>query len=268
MKKIMMIVIVSAIYAISAVSEECNCESYGKPSDPRNECCNEHEYNPNWRRGGALQFSLNSGIINQVNNTLNKIPNVNIAINAAKLSTVSYRKNYCCGDRFLEDGIKASEGSVLLSANINNVPIYAAPSISKKYDLSDGDYFQVKFQAGAYLKSNFSMGGRMGQRWDSCNQSLNYLYGGFAASATIGVEGTAEANACLHCDFIDCDICFGDFSITPGALSIMVVANADVGNKDTYNILSGNAFSVSRLVYTASLKIYNYTFSYSYPIID
>ncbi len=48
----------------------------------------------------------------------------------------------------------------------------------------------------------------------------------------------------------------------------MVVANADVGNKDTYNILSGNAFSVSRLVYTASLKIYNYTFSYSYPIID
>lgn len=268
MKKRLAILLCMLSASIMLFAEPCSCKEHGKPNNPKNKCCGEEEYDPNWRRGGIFNFSLHSGVINQVNNTLNKIPNINISVNTVSLSETSFKKSICCDGIFKENGISASESNVRMTADIANIPIYKILSVEKKFYLGDGDYINVEFGAGAYLKSNFSLGGMMGKRCDECDAGLNYLYANFNTMAIIAVEATATAKACAYCDFWDCTICLPNFSITPAALSVRMNASADVGNKDRKGVLSAGAFSLSKLVYSASLKIYDYSFSYSYVIID
>lgn len=267
MKRIL-VLLLYLIIPYFAFAESCNCKDHGKPNNPKNQCCGEKEYDPKWSTGGNFQFSLHSGVINQVNNTLNRIPNVNISLNTVRLGYTSYKKSKCCNSELKDSGATASEGNVSMSATIANIPIYAVPSQTKKYELGEGDYISVEFQCGAYLTSNFSMGVKMGERYDQCDPGLNYLYGNLNSTSTIGVSATALAKACVYCDFLDCDLCLADFTITPATLSINVRASADIGTKDVKGSLPAGAVSLSRLVYSASLKIYNYTFGYSYTIID
>ena len=269
---ILFITIVSLTISNILCAEECSCKKDGKPSNPKYECCGDEEFNPEWTTGGSFQFALHSGVISQVNNTLNRIPNVNITLNTVRLGYTSYKKSKCCNNNLQQDAATASEGNVRLSAQLSKLQIWGAPSITKKYDLGDGDYLSLEFTAGVVLSSNFSIGTKMGERRDTCDAGLNYLYGNLGASCRITASAEGTAKACYTCSALGsstnpCVIC-ADFSIVPAALSITVSANANIGTKDSKGSLPTGAVSMSRLVYSAVLKVGSFSARYEYTIME
>ena len=244
-------------------TDDCAACEAGNPASTGMECCDDEEFDPNWKGIGVTQsFSADPALVGKINNAVNLIPGVNITLTSAKGSVSGDKKDCCESDELQADGIGYAEGSLTVSGALKDLTIFGPPTISKKYDFTVVEV-DIDFNVGAKLSSDLSVGGIGGSRWDNCGgDSCNY--GSFSVSVSPSVAVTLEIIACVETWFSS-KKCV-DIEATPATISVSLSGSITSGDKDTcLGSVSGDV-NLSGIQYSATFRVAEYEVSYTKDI--
>ena len=220
MKKKLTILICMLSASIILFAEPCSCEKYGKPSNPKNKCCGDSEYDPDKSFGKkdiTLSVDKIQKILDVLSNGQKKAMGVNKEVSVSPGIYISWEGfQKCCDNELVKMGRVSAGGNIAIElpsvgARIpvpqlaNMVSFYGGFGISGRASLTGAAQFDCETPEAIFsLNSSIALTGTV----EASLISKEVL----SASASIGGDISLEGRYTLRSGS---DLNSGDWSLSP-----------------------------------------------------
>jgi len=236
-----------------------------------NECCDgdgdcvQLEDWSNWQHTVSLHAP--EGIINSVEGAINKL--IDIEVNELSLNFTGQSKD-CCDESdnigIIEDGERYQEGSLTISAEIEDLYIWGPLRIDETFDFYFGSVW-IDFEAGIKFEADFTAEGTIGKRWDDCSDPAeDCVYATAEVKASPELVAKCQAIICQDTDWTS-PSCI-EVTVQPASISAQFLGEVSFNSRDVCDNNIHGDIKVGAVVFSASFKIGIYEETYTYTFYD
>jgi PKD repeat protein len=159
----------------------------------------------------GVTIGLTKETLDNIKFTVRNIPGVNlIDVDEITLSTDISLGGDCCkpeDGEIVKDGFNSVENSIQVTVGLKDIPLTAVPKVRFRKDFGSALDVDLEFAVGAFLKANYSTGGKTGIRKDKCKIPEDDCNFGFVElKNSIQVTVDLKPTGCLT-GFLVPDIC-------------------------------------------------------------
>ena len=178
---------------------------------------------------------------------------------------ISDKSHDCCYDdgTFEEDGVRCKTGTLTLSAELDDIPIWG---VTAEFHVFDNAVLEadIKIKAGVTLACNFEVSGSGGRYWHDCD-NVDCLYGEVDAGFTFDLALELEMTWCTRTWWQEEYHC-GSITFTPAEVSVSISGNVRYNQCGDCDGLHGDA-CLNEITFSSKAKAGGYVgLNYSVPI--
>ena len=173
---------------------------------------------------------------NKLESAINLIPGVNVELESVVGEYDSKSRNCCDNGNIVENGEKYKKGSLSLSCEIGQLPIWGMPSITKTICFPGLAEIEITFQAGVYLTASIDVTGYAGGRQMQCLPSEECFFAGVSPSLNLNLNATCEAIICQDTIWTS-PTCHG-VQVTPASINASITGNVQYNSETNCDGLS------------------------------